>query len=122
MLAAQQSAGNAAVSPDARAQPARAARPVGEVTASISMIGYEETEEASAVRELTLGPASGFQGFETEQEAAVAAAGHENIGVVVADAEGRFHAYATDLEPVWGPIFSGVKRHARDRGRRAWCA
>lgn len=83
--------------------------PVGEVTASIALIGYEETEEASAVRELSLGPAATFEGFESEQEAAVAASGTDNVGVVVADAEGRFHAYETDVEPVWGPIFSHVK-------------
>ncbi len=92
--------------------------PVGDVTASISFIGYEETEEATAVRELALGPATGFEGFATEQEAAVAAAGSENIGVVVVDAEGRFHAYATDLEPVWGPIFSGVKKRELAAGAR----
>ena len=115
MLAAQQSAGNAAVSRMLARSPMAAPGPVGEITASISLLGYEATEEASAVRELALGPASGFQGFESEEEAAVAAAGTKMVGVVVADAEGRFHAYETDVEPVWGPIFSHV-RHLEIEG------
>jgi hypothetical protein len=118
LLAAQRSAGNAAVSRMLARSPLAPPGPVGDVTASIAMIGYEETEEATAVRELTLGPAAGFRGFETEQEAVVAAAGSEKIGVVVADAEGRFHAYATDLEPVWGPIFSGVTKRELGGGAR----
>jgi hypothetical protein len=82
--------------------------PVGEVTAGVRALDYETTAEAKAVREVALGPAADFAGFETEQEAVVAAGGSERIGVVVADAEGRFHAYETDLEPIWGPLFQQV--------------
>lgn len=79
---------------------------VGEVTAGVPMFDYETKADAKAVREEGLGP--DFAGFETEQEAVVAAGGSEHVGVVVADAEGRFHAYETDLEPIWGPLFQYV--------------
>lgn len=97
--------------------PLRPPGPVGEVTASIEALGYESTEQASAIREVALGPAATFEGFETEREAAVAASGGERVGVVVADAEGRFHAYETDLEPTWGPILSHVIPYDLDDAR-----
>jgi len=91
--------------------------PVGEVTAGIPLLDYESTSEAKAVREIAIGPVAGFEGFETEQEAVVAAGGSEKIGVVVADAEGRFHAYETDLEPIWGPLFQKVSEYEIRGGR-----
>ncbi len=91
--------------------------PVGEVTAGAPMLDYETTAEAKAVREVSVGPSPDFAGFETEQEAVVAAGGSEHIGVVVADTEGRFHAYETDLEPIWGPLFEYVIPYELRGGR-----
>jgi len=88
---------------------------VGEVTAGVPLLGYETKADAKAVREEGLGP--DFVGFETEQEAVVAAGGSAHVGVVVADAEGRFHAYETDLEPIWGPLFQYVIPYELRGGR-----
>jgi len=117
LLALQRAAGNHATGRMLARSPLAPPGPVGEVTAGIPLLDYETKEEARAVREIALGPAAGFAGFETEQEAVVAAGGSERVGVVVADAEGRFHAYETDLEPVWGPLFQRVSNHEIRGGR-----
>jgi hypothetical protein len=105
LLAFQRAAGNRATGRMLARVPLAPPGPVGEVTAGVRMFDYETTSEAKAVREAGGGP--DFAGFETEQEAVVAAGG-DHVGVVVADAEGRFHAYETNLEPIWGPLFQRV--------------
>jgi hypothetical protein len=117
LLALQRTAGNHATGRMLARSPLAPPGPVGEVTAGIPLFDYETKSEAKAVREIALGPAAGFAGFETEQEAVVAASGSERIGVVVADGEGRFHAYETDLEPVWGPLFQRVSKYEIRGGR-----
>jgi hypothetical protein len=93
LLAVQRGAGNQAAGRLARRrqQPARTLDPpfgVGAITAN----DFAVTIEVNAERQLG-------DGYETEQEAAVAAASTGRIGVVVADAEGRLRAYATDMVP-----------------------
>jgi hypothetical protein len=61
---------------------------VGSVTSS----DFSVTIEIAAEKEMG-------DGWETEQEAAVAAASSGRIGVVIEDAEGRLRAYATDMVP-----------------------
>ncbi len=117
LLALQRAAGNRATGRMLARSPLAPPGPVGEVTAGIPLFDYETKAEAKAVREVAVGPVAGFEGFETEQEAAVAASGSERIGVVVADTEGRFHAYETDLEPVWGPLFQRVSEYEIRGGR-----
>ena len=75
--------------------------PVGEVTAGVSSHDFVTHNEARAERELTLGSdgAGAFEGYETEEQAVIAASSSPKVGVVVADQDGRFHAYETDLEP-----------------------
>ena len=95
LLAVQRGAGNQAAGRLARRRE-RAAKtldpPFG-VGAIISG-DFAVTLDAVAEREIKIG-----DGFETEQEAGIAAASTGRIGVVVQDAEGRFRAYATDLAP-----------------------
>jgi hypothetical protein len=117
LLALARAAGNHATGRMLARSPLAPPGPVGEVTAGIPLLEYESTAEAKAVREIAVGPVAGFAGFETEQEAVVAAGGSERIGVVVADAEGRFHAYETDLEPIWGPLFQKVSEYEIGGGR-----
>ena len=93
LLAVQRGAGNQAAARLARRreQAAKTLDPpfgVGSITSS----DFAVTIEVGAERELG-------DGYETEQEAAVAAASTGRIGVVVADAEGRLRAYATDMVP-----------------------
>ncbi len=75
--------------------------PVGEVTAGVSSHDFVTHNEARAERELTLGSdgTGAFEGYETEEQAVIAASSSPKVGVVVADQDGRFHAYETDLEP-----------------------
>ncbi len=74
---------------------------VGEVTAGVSSHDFVTHNEARAERELTLGSAGtgAFEGYETEEQAVIAAGSSPKVGVVVADQDERFHAYETDLEP-----------------------
>jgi hypothetical protein len=102
LLAIQRSAGNRAAGRLLARSPLAPPGPVGDV---------------NAVREIALGPAAGFEGYETEQEGVVAAGRSERVGVVVADDAGRFHAYETDLEPIWGPLFQHVKAREVGGGR-----
>ena len=75
--------------------------PVGEVTAGVSTHDFITHNEAKAERELTLGSdgAGAFDGYESEEQAAIAASSSPKVGVVVADQDDRFHAYETDLDP-----------------------
>ncbi len=75
--------------------------PVGEVTAGVSSHDFVTHNEARAERELTLGSdgTGAFEGYETEEQAVIAASSSPKVGVVVADQDGRFHAYETDLDP-----------------------
>ena len=74
---------------------------VGEVTAGVSTHDFITHNEAKAERELTLGSdgAGAFDGYESEEQAAIAASSSPKVGVVVADQDDRFHAYETDLDP-----------------------
>jgi len=58
--------------------------------------------ELTAARELALGSGSsdGFDGYETLLQARIAAGSASNVGVVVQDATGRYHAFETDVPPL----------------------
>jgi hypothetical protein len=91
--------------------------PVGEITAGVSSHDFITHNEARAERELTLGRdgTGAFEGYETEEEAVIAAGSSPHVGVVVADQDGRFHAYETDLEPT--PVETYAQPYSLKAGR-----
>ncbi|WP_028062593.1 hypothetical protein [Solirubrobacter soli] len=100
LLAVQRGAGNQAAGRLARRReqaPATLAPPftVGSIVSGDFMV----TVEIAAQHEVG-------DGWETEQEAAVAAASGGQIGVVVQDAEGRLRAFETDMVPFDSPAHS----------------
>jgi hypothetical protein len=96
VLAVQRGAGNQAAGRLARRRE-QAPKALEPPFAVGSFMAFEDgvTIDGVAEREVTVGSAA----FETEQEAAVAAASGGRIGVVIADADGRLRAYETDLAP-----------------------
>jgi hypothetical protein len=98
---ALQRAGNQAAGRMLARRPLAPPGPVGEVTAGVSSHDFITHNEAKAERELTLGSdgTGAFEGYESSEQAAIAASSSPKIGVVVADLDERFHAYETDLDP-----------------------
>jgi hypothetical protein len=85
------------------------------LTWGLENVDLTTTDTATAVRKLTLGTTDGA--YDTEQEAAVAAGERPHVGVIVADDDGRFRAYETDLVPTWGPLFSHMVPFELPAGR-----
>jgi hypothetical protein len=103
LLAVQRGAGNQAAGRLARRReqaPKTLEPPFG--VGSIVAGDFAVTVDVAAEREITVGSGP----FETEQEAAVAAASTGRIGVVIEDGEGRLRAYETDMVPFESPAHS----------------
>jgi hypothetical protein len=114
VLALQRTAGNRAVVQRLALTPPGK---VGEVL--LGLDGLHVSASAAATREIALGESSaaGFDGYATVQEAAIAAGSSANVGVVVVDGAGRFHAYETDLPPVSSALYVGAVPFVLGAGR-----